>query len=597
MSAPAGGPSRSRRGCARSRPPLVVGVTVSLMAAALAPSSATATDPLPKFAPAVLDRIAQEGDATFWAILHADADLAPAADIEDRTARGTFVVEELQEVADDSQAALLERLDELGVTYESFWVVNAVEITADEAVLAEVAARPEVEEIVADPVYELPEPLPGAEEPTVQAVEWNIDRIGAPLVWSTLGVRGEGIVVASIDSGVQFDHPALFAQYRGNLGGGNLDHDYNWFDPSRVCGTPSLAPCDNNGHGTHTMGTMVGDDGDPGTNQIGVAPHARWIAAKGCETSSCSLAALLAAGQWVLAPTDLAGANPRPDLRPHIVNSSWGGATGDPFYQTTVDAWIASGIFPAFSNGNRGPNCGTPTAPGAYVSTYSAGAFDVNGNIANFSSRGPSRFGDEVKPNIVAPGVGVRSARPNSTYGSLSGTSMASPHVAGTVALMWSASPVIVGDIAATTALLDNTAVDVPNLTCGGTEDDNNVWGEGRLDAFAAVEQSPRGGAGALAGTITSGTTGSPIAGARVEAVGPVARTTTTSPSGGFTSRSQSAPMRCRSACSASSLRWPAAWRSKRVSRPSRTSCSNRHPRTLSPDTSVTRDNRRKAQR
>ena len=175
-------------------------------------------------------------------------------------------------MADDSQAALLERLDELGVTYESFWVVNAVEITADEAVLAEVAARPEVEEIVADPVYELPEPLPGAEEATVQAVEWNIDRIGAPLVWSTLGVRGEGIVVASIDSGVQFDHPALFASTGAISAVATLDHDYNWFDPSQVCGNPSLAPCDNNGHGTHTMGTMVGDDGDPGANQIGVAP-------------------------------------------------------------------------------------------------------------------------------------------------------------------------------------------------------------------------------------------------------------------------------------------------------------------------------------
>ena len=112
---------------------------------------------------------------------------------------------------------------------------------------------------------------------------------------------------------------------------------------------------------------------------------------------------------------------------------------------------------------------------------------------------------------------------------------MASPHVAGTVALMWSSSPVIVGDIAATTALLDSTAVDVPNLTCGGTDDDNNVWGEGRLDAFAAVEQSPAAAPGCSRERSPRGVTGSPIAGARVEAVGPVARTTTTSPSGGFT--------------------------------------------------------------
>jgi hypothetical protein len=134
--------------------------------------------------------------------------------------------------------------------------------------------------------------------------EWNIERINAPQVWSTFSDRGDGIVVANIDTGVRFDHPALVRQYRGNQGGGNFDHNYNWFDPSSVCGAPSLAPCDNQGHGTHTMGTRVGDDGDPGPNKIGVAPHARWIAAKGCESNSCSTSALHASGQWVLAPTD-----------------------------------------------------------------------------------------------------------------------------------------------------------------------------------------------------------------------------------------------------------------------------------------------------
>ena len=169
--------------------------------------------------------------------------------------------------------------------------------------------------------------------------------------------RSSTRVVANIDTGTQFNHPALVGQYRGNTGGGTFDHNYSWFDPSDVCGSPSLVPCDNNGHGTHTMGTMVGDDGNPGPNQIGVAPHARFIAAKGCETNSCSDSALLASAQWILAPTDLAGQNPRPDLRPNIVNNSCGGGGGDPWYQASVDAWIASGIFPAFSNGNAGPGC------------------------------------------------------------------------------------------------------------------------------------------------------------------------------------------------------------------------------------------------
>ena len=178
-------------------------------------------------------------------------------------------------------------------------------------------------------------------------------------MWSTFGDRGEGVVVANIDTGVAYTHPALVNQYRGNLGGGVFDHNYNWYDPSHVCGNPSLAPCDNNDHGTHTMGTMVGDDG--AGNQIGVAPGASWIAAKGCETSSCSDDALLMSGQWVLAPTDLQGNNPRADLRPNIVNNSWGNSDGSNlFYQATVQAWVASGIFPAFSNGNSGSSCRPP---------------------------------------------------------------------------------------------------------------------------------------------------------------------------------------------------------------------------------------------
>ena len=133
--------------------------------------------------------------------------------------------------------------------------------------------------------------------------EWGLDQIGAVKVWTELEVRGEGIVVANLDTGVQFDHPALVARYRGNLGGGNFDHNYNWFDPSSVCGSPSLAPCDNVGTGTHTMGVMVGSDG---LNQVGVAPSAQWIAVKACETNVCSMKAVLRAGQWAHRPQRVA---------------------------------------------------------------------------------------------------------------------------------------------------------------------------------------------------------------------------------------------------------------------------------------------------
>ena len=121
--------------------------------------------------------------------------------------------------------------------------------------------------------------------------------------------------------------------------------------------------------------------------------------AKGC----CLDTALISSGQWILAPTDLNGDNPRPDLRPDIVNNSWGGGSGDPFFQPEVQAWVAAGIFPAFSNGNSGPACGTAGSPGDLPETYAAGAFDINGAIACFSSRGPSAFGGIIKPNISAP--------------------------------------------------------------------------------------------------------------------------------------------------------------------------------------------------
>jgi len=114
-------------------------------------------------------------------------------------------------------------------------------------------------------------------------------------------------VVANVDTGVEYTHPALVRQYRGTTGDGAYDHNYNWYDPAAVCGTGDSGPCDNVGHGTHTMGTMVGDDGDPGENQIGVAPHARWIAAKGCESSWCSTESLVAAAQWILAPRTRTG--------------------------------------------------------------------------------------------------------------------------------------------------------------------------------------------------------------------------------------------------------------------------------------------------
>ncbi|MGQ0841826.1 carboxypeptidase regulatory-like domain-containing protein [Actinokineospora sp.] len=514
----------------------LVTAVLAMLSIFTVPAAATppAADPGNKIDKSVATALDAKDSADFWVLFGEQADLSGPSRVADWNDRGQAVLDALRTTADRSQAAVRAELEAAKVDYQPYFIANALQVRGGDSALAErLAKRGEVSSIVASQTYELPTPTMGTAEATVNSVEWGIAAINADDVWSTFGVRGEGIVVANIDSGAQFDHPGLVGKYRGNTGGGTFDHNYNWFDPSSVC--PSPAPCDNNNHGSHTMGTMVGDDG--AGNQVGVAPGARWIAAKGCESSGCSTAGLLASGQWVLAPTDLTGANARPDLRPHVVNNSWGSSNGaaiDPFYRATVQAWRAAGMFPAFSNGNSGPGCNTSGSPGDNVETFSSGAFDINGNIASFSSRGPGENGD-IKPNLASPGVNVRSTIPGGGYSAFNGTSMASPHTAGAVALMWSAAPTLVGDIARTEEILNQSAVDVNDVTCGGTAADNHVWGEGKLDAFAAVDQSPRGPVGTLNGTVTDAVTTAPIGGARVTITGPSNRTTTTSAGGLYT--------------------------------------------------------------
>ncbi|MET7942930.1 S8 family serine peptidase [Streptomyces sp. NPDC005302] len=506
---------------------------VPLMAGAL-PAQAQ-TEPTPysayqaKSEGKVLKQFAGHKKVTFWVDFMQEADVTSARAAKGKAAKAGAVYRTKTAFAEKSQAGVIALAKEAGAKSKSFWISNRVKITGDEALARRIAARSDVASIEADDPVLVPDPLPGTDEvPKVDSVEWGVDRINAPKVWNDLGIRGEGIVVGSIDTGVQFDHPALASKYRGLKVDGTYDHAYNWVDFTGTC--PSAAPCDNHGHGTHTTGTMVGDDGDG--NQIGVAPGAQWIAAKGCGTSSCSQDALLAAGQWMVAPTDASGANPRPDLAPDVINNSWGADLIDTWYKDTVQSWRDAGIFPAFSNGNNGTaGCNTAGSPGAYSNTYASGAFDSDNAIASFSSRGTGEAGT-IKPNIAAPGVNIRSAAPGGGYAVMSGTSMASPHTAATVALMWSASPALRGNVAETEKILDETAIDTADSSCGGTAADNNVWGEGRLDAFAAVSATPRGALGALAGKVVSGDAG--VAGATVTLDGPMKSTLTTGADGSY---------------------------------------------------------------
>jgi subtilisin family serine protease len=441
-----------------------------------------------------------DGTAEILVVMAEQADLGVAYGISDWSARGRYVYDVLREAADRTQAQVRDYLDRQGIPYHSHVSLNALTLRAPQNAVDALAAMQAVATIQPATSYDLPEPIVETAPEAVAAIGWNIQLTGADRVWDEFGVTGEGIVVANIDTGVEWDHEALLEQYRG-WNGITATHDYSWWDPSASCAASGFSPdepCDNYWHGTHVMGTMVGSD-DPtqplsATHAIGMAPGARWMACKGCEMAGdwlCSTFALLECADFVLAPWDMAGANPDPDMRPHVVNNSWGGAGNDGWYSTVVAAWRAAGIFPAFSAGNYGYyGCATLQSPGDYPHAFTTGATDRYDQIAGFSSRGPSALG-VTKPDVTAPGSAVNSSKPHNSYGLGYGTSMASPHSAGEAALILSAQPELIGRVQLVEWLIRQTAD--PLFTtegCGGDGPDdvpNNVYGWGRINAHRAV--------------------------------------------------------------------------------------------------------------
>jgi hypothetical protein len=510
---------------------LLTALTAVVLSVTAVPAGTAVAAPRARIDADLIADLAASGKATFFVRLREKASLTAATRIADDDQRAARVRSELTGTAQRSQRGVRALLDRQQVPYTSFWITNALRVTGDRALVDRLSRHRDVEtlEAVRDVQIDQPAPAPAATKAAAARriagadlpPTWGLNNIRAPQVWDDYLVRGEGIVVANIDTGVVFDHPGLLASYRGNTADG-IDHAYNFFDAVGTC--PPGQPCDEAGHGTHTMGTMVGAD-DAAAYRFGVAPGATWISAKGCQATSCPNDALLRAGQWILAPTDANGANPRPDLRPDIVNNSWGLSThAAGWYRDVVRAWVSAGIFPVFSAGNAGPDCRTAGSPGDYPEAYQVTSYDVHNVIAADASRGATEGGDAGKPDIAGPGESVYSTSSIRSYESLSGTSMAAPHVAGTVALLWSAAPSLRRDVAATRALLDHTAIDTDDRSCGGTAADNAVFGEGRLDAYAAVAASPHLAIGTVTGIVT-GPDGSPVAGATVSCDDRSART------------------------------------------------------------------------
>jgi len=459
---------------------------------------------------------APDGRDDFLIFLADQPDLSAAYQIADWAQRGWFVYRTLHDHAERTQADLRATLAARGLRYDPLWAVNAILVhDGGAADVAAVAGRAEVALVRADRQVAVNEPAgraaqPGPDQSTdcdagADKVCWNIAQVGANRVWRDFGVRGDGVVVANIDTGVAYTHPALVGQYRGNRGDGAFEHNYNWFDGYGLSDTP--VDLHARSHGTHTMGTMVArGTASSAAPAVGVAPGARWIAARGCVpqlgVASCSDAALIRAAQWMVAPTDVSNRNPRPDLRPNIVNNSWANSRGDDdMYVGYTAAWRAAGIFPVFAAGNiNGGNlagCGLVRSPGDYADVVGVGAVGRDDRLTSFSAIGPSADG-RLKPDLTAPGLGILSTVSGFSrlYNTLDGTSMAAPHVAGAVALLWSANPALIGDYEATYQLLTRSAKplvgdpryeDDAHALCRPLSRPNNIYGWGRLDSYAAV--------------------------------------------------------------------------------------------------------------
>jgi subtilisin family serine protease len=427
-------------------------------------------------------------------ILADQADVSPAVTIGDYAQRRQFVYDALVRHAEGTQGDIRAVLDRLGISYTSYYLVNAIEVEAGPVLRLWLSARPDVDRILHSPVLRpLYAPMPAARgsASAPSAPQWNLTSIGADRVWREFDVRGEGIVVGQSDSGVQWDHPELASAYRGKDG----THDYNWYDPWNH----SAEPHDINGHGTHTLGSVLGET-------VGVAPGATWYGCSNLARNLANPALYLECMQFMLAPFPLEGdpfTDGRPDLGAHVINNSWGcpdleGCDPNALVHA-VRALRASGTFVVTAAGNDGPACETVFSPIAlYDESFSVGALTSSGELALFSSRGPvmADGSGRIKPDIAAPGVDVLSAYPGNTYERVDGTSMAGPHVVGVVALVWSANPSLIGDIEQTEQILTDTArpydydrSGYPNCAGDGTLP-NNAVGHGSVDAYAAVRRA-----------------------------------------------------------------------------------------------------------
>lgn len=379
-----------------------------------------------------------------------------------RTLRRSKIIKALKQEAEADQAEILALLKNKNIKkLRKLWLMNGIAMEATPGVIRLINQQPAVKKIRLDAVLR----LSSDDGSSDGNAEWNMGMIQADMLWDE-GITGHGAVIASMDSGVDAAHNALAGSYRG---GSN-----SWFDPNGQHSTPF----DMDGHGTQTMGVLVGSGG------MGIAPDAQWVAVKIFDDGGVApLSAIHAGFQWLLDPDD----NPATDDAPDVVNNSWGynDRVGECFdeFADDIDALRTAGIAVVFAGGNSGPGTDTSISPGNNPGSLAVGAVDSGGQVTSQSSSGPSACGGGVYPHLTAPGLGVLTA--TLTYGAYpdltifaSGTSIAAPHVAGALALLRSAEPE--ASIEAMEQALLDSAQDA------GSAGPDNDYGYGLLQVYGA---------------------------------------------------------------------------------------------------------------
>ncbi|MBU0594276.1 MAG: tandem-95 repeat protein [Gammaproteobacteria bacterium] len=354
-----------------------------------------------------------------------------------------------------------------GKRIRELWVINGIAVKVRADAIRDLASRPGIESVRLDTLLQ----APAVSQGSTAIPEWNLLAVQAPELWS-LGYAGSGVVVAGMDTGVDVNHPDLASSWRG---GSN-----SWYDPHGE----HLTPFDLNGHGTQTMGIMVG--GAMGGTSIGVAPGARWTAVKLFnDAGQAAYSDIHLAFQWLLDPDGDAATADAPD----VVNASWylSGTTGQCFseFNPDMENLKAAGIALVFAAGNSGPAPLSSVSPANNLAGFSAGAVDSSLSIASFSSRGVSPCDGGIYPKMVSPGVNINTSDLSfgglPLYAMVSGTSYAAPHAAGVMALLTGAFPA--ASVADIETALTQSALDL------GIAGPDNSYGYGITHARAAYDR------------------------------------------------------------------------------------------------------------